>query len=173
MSNTISLIVATAHNNVVGLNNRMPWHLPADLQYFKATTMGKPLILGRKTWDSIGGRPLPGRPHFVITRQQHLQIEGATVVSSFNEALTAAKEWLTKEGVTNGEIMVIGGGEIYRQALPIAHKVYRTLIELDVEGDTYFPELDSKEWEVTSERFMEADGEAPAHCYQVLTKRKG
>lgn len=170
MSNTISLIVATAHNNVVGLNNHMPWHLPADLQYFKATTMGKPLILGRKTWDSIGGRPLPGRPHFVISRQQGLQLNGATVVANLDDALTAASAWLDKQASHEREIMVIGGGEIYRQALPVAHRVYRTLIDIDVEGDTFFPALDHSVWQVIQAKDVAAKDGAPAHTYQVLEK---
>lgn len=170
MTHIISLIVATAHNNVVGLNNRMPWHLPADLQYFKATTMGKPLILGRKTWDSIGGKPLPGRPHFVVSRQAGLQLTGATVVPSLADALTAASQWLAEHAPTEKEIMVIGGGEIYRQALPSAHRVYRTLIDLTVQGDTFFPALDEAEWQVVSAREVAAQEGAPAHTYQVLEK---
>lgn len=167
MANTISLIVATASNNVVGLNNRMPWHLPKDLQYFKATTMQKPMIMGRKTWDSIGGRPLPGRPHFVISRQEDLQLEGATRVASLEEGLNAAAAWLADNGNGTQEIMVIGGGEIYRQALPLAHRVYRTLIELDVEGDTYFPELPTSEWQLNHTTPQPQEGEFPAHHYQV------
>jgi len=171
MNHTISLIVATAHNNVVGLNNRMPWHLPADLQYFKATTMGKPLILGRKTWESIGGRPLPGRPHFVISRQTNLPLAGATTVASLTEALAAAAQWLTEHAPEEKEIMVIGGGEIYRQALPLARRVYRTLIDLAVQGDTFFPALNEEEWQVVSEREVAAMEDAPAHTYQVLERR--
>lgn len=166
MANTISLIVATAHNNVVGLNNRMPWHLPKDLQYFKATTMQKPMIMGRKTWDSIGGRPLPGRPHFIISRQTDLLTEGAQRMADLPAAIAAAAHWIAEN---NGpkEIMVIGGGEIYRQALPLAQRVYRTLIELDVEGDTYFPELNPKEWKLVKNDSIPKDDEFPAHHYQV------
>src|SRR5690625_2021985 len=100
MANTISLIVATANNNVVGLNNRMPWHLPKDLQHFKATTMKKPMIMGRKTWDSIGGRPLPGRPHFVISRQKDLVLEGdrkSTRLNSSHVAISYAVFCLKKK----------------------------------------------------------------------------
>lgn len=170
MHNIISLMVATAHNNVVGLNNRMPWHLPADLQYFKKMTMGKPLILGRKTWDSIGGRPLPGRPHFVVTRQQDLALKGATVVTSVEEALNAAQQWLAEQDSTAGEIMVIGGGEIYRQTLPLAQRIYKTQIELDVEGDTHFPEFDTSQWQLVSEEPHPIEGDFPAHSYQVWEK---
>ncbi|MHC3181028.1 dihydrofolate reductase, partial [Escherichia coli] len=166
MANTISLIVATANNNVVGLNNRMPWHLPKDLQYFKATTMKKPMIMGRKTWDSIGGRPLPGRPHFVISRQKDLVLEGAQRVANLEEALVAANQWIVANQGPK-EIMVIGGGEIYRQALPLAQRVYRTLIELDVNGDTFFPELKSSEWKLVSTQTTLQEGGFPAHHYQV------
>ncbi|WP_437125430.1 dihydrofolate reductase [Escherichia coli] len=160
MANTISLIVATANNNVVGLNNRMPWHLPKDLQYFKATTMKKPMIMGRKTWDSIGGRPLPGRPHFVISRQKDLVLEGAQRVANLEEALVAANQWIVANQGPK-EIMVIGGGEIYRQALPLAQRVYRTLIELDVNGDTFFPELKSSEWKLVSTQTTLQEGGFP------------
>ncbi len=170
MAITLSLIVATAHHNVVGLNNRMPWHLPKDLQYFKATTMGKPMIMGRKTWDSIGQRPLPGRPHFIITRQETLSVQGATKVASLQEAITAATQWI-EENKGPQEIMIIGGGEIYRQALPLAQRVYRTLIELDVEGDTYFPALEESHWELVSNRSVAQEGEYPAHHYQVWERR--
>lgn len=170
MANTISLIVATANNNVVGLNNRMPWHLPKDLQYFKATTMQKPMIMGRKTWDSIGGRPLPGRPHFVISRQQDLKIEGAERVANLQEALAAAEQWIGDNNSPT-EIMVIGGGEIYRQALPLAQRVYRTLIELEVKGDTHFPELNPEEWKLVTTEAVAKEGDFPAHHYQVWERK--
>jgi len=137
----ISIIVATSANNVIGADGGLPWHLPEDLQKFKATTMGKPMIMGRATWDSIG-RALPGRRSIVLTRQTGFDAPGAEVVGSVDEALAAAGDV--------DEVMIIGGGEIYRQFLPMTDRIYMTRLEAEIEGDTRFPELDMAQWQVVS-----------------------
>ncbi|MBM7070447.1 type 3 dihydrofolate reductase [Shewanella sp. 202IG2-18] len=134
----ISMIAAMTVNRVIGKDNQMPWHLPEDLKHFKASTMGKPIVMGRKTFESIG-RPLPGRHNIVITRQSDFSVEGITAVSSFEEAKSAAGNV--------EEIAVIGGGQLYKQLLPIADKLYLTLINIDVDGDTYFPDWDDGSWQ--------------------------
>ncbi len=146
---TISIIVAAAANNVIGVAGGLPWHLPEDLKRFKEVTMGKPMIMGRATYDSIG-RALPGRTSIVVTRQAGFEAEGCIVVDSIDAAIEAAGDV--------EEIMVIGGGEIYRQVLPHADRIYMTRLQAELEGDTRFPELDMDEWEVTSvEEFPAGD----------------
>lgn len=125
------MIVAMAEGRVIGLDNKMPWHLPADLQHFKKMTLGKPVIMGRKTYDSIG-RPLPGRLNIVVSRDVNLTIEGVTCVTCVEQALLAAK------GVE--EVMIIGGATIYDYFLPVANRLYLTFIDLKTEGDTCFPD---------------------------------
>ena len=137
----ISLIVALAADNVIGNDGAMPWNLPEDLQHFKRVTMGKPIVMGRATWDSIG-RPLPGRQNIVVTRQTHFTADGCDIAHSLDEAIALAGEV--------PEVMVIGGGQIYAQALPLATRIYLTRIDADVDGDTRFPPLDLHEWTVTS-----------------------
>lgn len=168
MNNTlpIALIVACGRNHVIGLNNRMPWHLPADLKYFKQITMGKPVIMGRKTWDSIG-RPLPGRLNLVVSRQPDLQLEGAQVCASLEMAIEQADIWAREQGVT--ELMLIGGAQLYRQALEQAQRVYLTRVDLAPEGDTWFPELDDAQWElVGSNKLQPEDG--PGMNFEVYQR---
>jgi dihydrofolate reductase len=129
----ISLIVAMANNRVIGKGNEMPWHLPADLAHFKAKTLGKPIVMGRKTYESIG-RPLPGRLNIVMSRNKNYTLEGCEVVGSLKEALALVKDV--------EEVMIIGGGYLYEQALPLADKLYLTFIDLDVSGDTLFPDYE-------------------------------
>ncbi|WP_299795905.1 type 3 dihydrofolate reductase [uncultured Shewanella sp.] len=139
----IAMIAAMANNRVIGKDNQMPWHLPEDLKHFKAMTLGKPIVMGRKTFESIG-RPLPGRHNIVVSRQESLNIEGVTCVTSFEAA---------KEVVGNcEELVVIGGGQLYSSLLPQADKLYLTQINIDVEGDTYFPQWDDGTWERESEQ---------------------
>lgn len=138
----ISLIVAHDENRVIGFENKMPWHLPGDLKYFKEQTMGKPVIMGRKTFESIG-KPLPGRRNIVISRNPAYQHEGIEVVTSLEEALSLV------HGVP--EVMIIGGEQIFRMALPLADRLYITKIEHSFEGDTYFPAYDD-EWQQVAER---------------------
>lgn len=159
----LSLVIAVADNGVIGIQNRLPWRAPADLARFKAITMGKPMIMGRKTFDSLG-RVLPGRPHVVITRQQGLQLpENCHVVHSIEEAIAKAKTLVD----ASGEITVIGGAEIYAQALPVADCVHLTRVHLRPEGDTFFPDLDSQVWQAVES--VEAEGE-PA-CTYITYKR--
>ncbi|MAI08899.1 MAG: hypothetical protein CMF61_08080 [Magnetococcales bacterium] len=140
----ISLIAAMAKNRTIGVNGGLPWHLKKDLQYFKAQTLGKPMVMGRKTFKSFGERPLPKRPHIVITRDMNYKPEGVTVCHSLNEALQTANS------MTNDEIMVIGGGEIYKAALPHCDRIYLTEVDIDIEGDTLFPMFDKTTFKETS-----------------------
>ncbi len=135
----IALIAAQAENRVIGLNNQMPWHLPEDLQYFKKVTLGKPVIMGRKTFESIG-RPLPGRLNIVVTRQQQWAAEGVEVATSLSEALELAS--MQKPD----ELMVIGGAQIYAEVISQASRIYLTQIHKSFPGDAWFPQLGT-EWE--------------------------
>lgn len=143
----IVLIAAFAQNRVVGINNSLPWHLPEDLKYFKRTTTGKAIIMGRKTYDSIG-RPLPNRTNIVISRNSELKIEGVKVVDSLQAAIDLAKEVNFINGVE--EVMVIGGASIYEEALPQADRLYITHVHAEVKGDAYFPEVDFSQWKEIS-----------------------
>lgn len=143
---TLSIIVAMAQNGVIGSDNQLPWHLPEDLKHFKSLTMGKALIMGRKTFDSIG-RPLPGRLSVVVTRQPDWGCEGVLVASSLDRAIELAGE---NGPAGANEIMIIGGGEIYRQALPLVSRLYVTRVGIRVEGDTCFPELEPGQWQLLS-----------------------
>jgi len=143
----VSLIAAMAENRVIGRDNQLPWRLSADLQHFKALTMGKPIIMGRKTYESIG-RPLPGRTNIVITRDSAFQAEGCEVVYSIEQALAAARGF--------EEVMVIGGAELYRQMLDHADRLYLTLVRAEVEGDALFPEL-GQQWHEVERESRKAD----------------
>ncbi len=150
----ISLIVAYADNRVIGKDNQLPWHLPEDLKHFKAVTLGKPIIMGRKTWESLG-RPLPKRMNIVITRNDNYQAEGATVVDSLETAIAVAIFQAQRDGVN--EVMVIGGATIYQQALDIVDRLYITQVHLNPDGDAYFPELVEDEWQVTEHQACQAE----------------
>lgn len=144
----LAIIVAAAKNGVIGCNNQLPWHLPQDLKYFKSVTLGKPVIMGRKTYESIG-KPLPGRPNIVITRSKDWSAaEGVIVTGSFEQALFEAKSLLAAESAD--EAIVIGGAEIYRLALQLADRVYLTHVDIEPEGDAFFSELDSAQWRLES-----------------------
>jgi dihydrofolate reductase len=134
---SISIIVATAKNRTIGINNTLPWHCPEDLKHFKALTMGHHMIMGRKTFDSIG-KPLPGRTTVVVTRNPVLKVAGCIMAHSLQEAIAACGD--------DGEIFIVGGAELYAQALPLADTLYITEIRKDVEGDAHFPEFDKMEW---------------------------
>ncbi len=144
---SFAMIAAVARNGVIGQGNRLPWHLPEDLRWFKDITLNKPLIMGRKTFDSLE-RPLPGRPHVVVSRDTDYRCEGATLVTSIAAAKATALCLAEERGAE--QVMVVGGAEIYRQMLPAVDIIYRTLIDLAPEGDTYFPELGS-DWVVRHE----------------------
>ena len=151
----IALIVAASQNNVIGLDNQLPWHLPEDLQYFKAVTMGKPILMGRKTYESIG-RPLPGRTNIVLTRDANWSAEGVVVVNDLDSARAASEKACVAAGVD--ELMIIGGEQIYRKFLPVADKLYLTKVEAVVEGDAYFPAIDSDQWQQVAEKIPEKVG---------------
>ena len=139
----LSLIAAVADNGIIGRNGKLPWYLPEDLKYFKRVTLGKPVVMGRKTWESIG-RPLPGRTNIVVTRQPGYQAEGARVVESLDEALRLAESIAVIDGAE--ELVVIGGEEIYRLALPMADCLYLTEVHAEVPGDARFPDWAREEW---------------------------
>ncbi len=138
----IAFVVAVSRNGVIGRDGGLPWHISTDLKRFKAITMGKPLIMGRKTWDSLPKKPLPGRPNIVITRQKNFRAQGASVVSDVSSALAAAGQV--------EEVCVIGGGEIFDMFLLQTERVYLTEVDLEVEGDTFFPPLDPAQWTETA-----------------------
>ena len=144
----LAFIVAVAANGVIGRDNKLPWHIPEDLKWFKENTMGKPMIMGRKTFESLG-KVLPGRPHIVISRNQDFAAAGVHVARSIDEAVSIGNGLAEKLGVD--EIMVIGGENIYRQMLPLVSRVYRTYVDLQPEGDAYFPELNNG-WQIAAEQ---------------------
>jgi len=150
-----SLVVAASTNNVIGKDNKLLWTLPNDMKFFKNTTWGMPVVMGRKTFESLG-KALNGRTNIVITRQTDFAAEGVKVVSSMEDAMIAAADADAKE------IYVIGGGEIYKQALPIAHRVYITRVHTVVDGDTFFPELPTIDWKLLSRLDFKADAK---HAY--------
>lgn len=158
----ISLIVAVSRNGAIGLNNQLPWYLPEDLKYFKSVTMGKPLIMGRKTFDSIG-RPLPGRANIVLTRDPQWTSDGVEVVQSVEQALVAGE--IACETADVDEIMVIGGEQIYRMTIDLADRIYLTQVDADVEGDAFFPDIDLNNWSQTRVKLPEI---IDKHPYRFL-----
>jgi dihydrofolate reductase len=165
----LALIWAMSRNRVIGRNNALPWHLSEDLRYFKRVTMGKPIIMGRKTWESIG-RPLPGRTNIVITRDQNFQAGGARVVHSLDDALRLAEHVGVIEGAE--EVIVIGGAEIYALALPKAERLYLTQVHAEVEGDAWFPEFDLSQWQELSREEFKAEGPNP-YPYSFIVLERG
>ncbi|MFL1387217.1 dihydrofolate reductase [Pseudomonas tritici] len=163
----LSLIAALGENRVIGVDNSMPWHLPGDFKYFKATTLGKPIIMGRKTWDSLG-RPLPGRLNLVVSRQTDLALEGAEVFPSLEAAVERAEAWALAQGV--GELMLIGGAQLYAQGLEWADRLYLTRVALSPEGDAWFPEFDQNQWKLVSNLENPAEGDKPAYNFEVWEK---
>ena len=143
MTAPITLIVAVAQNGVIGAQGTMPWHLPEDLKRFKALTLGKPVLMGRKTWESLPRKPLPGRTNIVVTRDAGFQAPGAAVVHSVEDGLAAAAREQPQE------IMVIGGAAIFAETLPLASKIHWTQIMARPEGDAFMPPLDPKQWRET------------------------
>lgn len=160
----LCLIAALARNRVIGRDNQLPWRLPADLKHFKAMTLGKPVIMGRKTWDSLG-RPLPGRLNLVVSRQAGLRLEGAEVFSSLEAAIERADAWARQQGVE--ELMLIGGAQLYEQGLEQASRLYLTRVELEPEGDAWFPLFDEAQWQRSAEETHPAEGDAPAYRFEV------
>lgn len=164
----ISMIVAAAKNRVIGKENALPWYLPEDLKYFKAKTIGKPVIMGRNTYDAIG-KPLPNRVNIVISRNPSLKINGAVVVGTAAAALQQAEAACREMGAD--EVMVIGGEQIYQLLLNRAEKVYLTEVDIAVEGDAYFPELDPKTWREVSSREPETQGKV-ACVFKIFERQK-
>jgi dihydrofolate reductase len=144
---SLTLVAALARNRAIGLRGGMPWHLPAELAHFKLTTMGKSLIMGRRTWESIG-RALPGRQNIVVTRDAELDAPGCEIANSLDEAVSMA---------TSDEVMVIGGGSLYQQALPKADRMVLTHIECEAEADTWFPRWDASQWVPVSREHFAPD----------------
>lgn len=164
----ISIIVAVSRNGVIGQDGGLPWRLPTDLKRFKELTLGKPVIMGRKTWASIG-RPLPGRPNIVITRNSGFHAEGAASVLSLDDALILAREQASALGVD--EVCIIGGGEIYRQAIELADTVHVTEVDAEVQGDTRFPEIDPSLFQRTFDEAL-PQGEKDSHAMHFVTWRR-
>ena len=159
MKPRVSLIVAMARNRVIGVNNTLPWHLPADLKHFKTLTMGHHIVMGRKTYESIG-RPLPGRTSVVVTRNPGYAPPGVITANSLEAAISACGE--------AAEIFVIGGAELYRQAITFADRIYLTEIDAGIPGDVHFMELDGRQWQET-ERKRHMPDEKNAYPYQFVT----
>lgn len=162
----ISLFVAHANDRVIGYQNDMPWHVPGDLAYFKRRTMGKPIIMGRKTYESIG-RPLPGRLNIVITRNASYEVEGVRVVSSLEDALQVAKE-----ETDAAEYMIIGGEQIFKQAMPLADRMYITRIDETYPGDTFFPAYDLNEWETIEASETALNDEGVPYTFYVYERKR-
>lgn len=160
----VSLIVAVGNNYEIGHQGQLLWRIPEDLKNFKKITMGHHLIMGRKTFESIG-KPLPGRTSVVITRQTDLEIEGCEVVNSLEEALNLAR----KNG--DNEAMVIGGGEIYKQALNQVDKIYFSKVDFNGEADTYFPKINFTDWESHDKKHYDSQGNIPEWTFEILTKK--
>lgn len=160
MKPIISLIAAVSKNGVIGADNAMPWHISEDFKYFKRQTLNKPVIMGRKTFESIG-RPLPKRPNIVITRQSDYAPEGVTVVRSLEEALSEAKKH------NSDEIMVIGGGQIYDQSIKTANRLYITEVNMEVQGDAKFPDIDKNLWQEKSRDNHKGD---PSYSFVIYEK---
>lgn len=163
MSVRLALIAAVARNGVIGRDGDMPWHISADLKHFKATTMGKPIVMGRRTFESIG-KALPGRPNIVVTRTADFVADDVEVAADFDQALALAAAYGTDE------VVVIGGGEIYAAALPRADRLYLTDIDLDVEGDVYFPALDRAQWHEIARQDHRAERDTPAFSFVTLDR---
>lgn len=157
---TVSIIVAYADRRVIGGDNKLLWYLSDDLRKFKSLTMGHYIIMGRKTWESIG-RPLPGRKNVVISRNKYLNPAGALIFHSLDEALQYAAE----DG--QDEVFIIGGEQIYRQAFPLADKLFVTFVQGSFEGDAYFPEIDPDQWDIIS-RVSHSQDEKHAYAFEML-----
>jgi dihydrofolate reductase len=159
----ISLIAAKAANNSIGLNGALPWRIPGDMAWFRAKTMGKPCIMGRKTWDSLPKKPLPGRANIVISRNAGFHAGGAAIAHSLDDALAIAR----LSGAE--EVMILGGGTIYAEAMARADRLYITDITVPFPGDTFFPAFDQRRWHETfREDHLDAD---PPHVFCVLEKK--
>ena len=156
----ISLVYAISQNGVIGKDGGLPWHVPSDLKHFKAVTTGKPVVMGRKTWESLPKRPLPGRQNIVVSRNAGFVAEGAEVVGTISDAII--------KGGLAPEICVIGGAELFKAAMPHASRIYLTRILADVSGDTFMPELSASEWREVA-RTAHAKGEKDSAVFETIT----
>ncbi len=159
----ISILVAMARNRTIGVNNTLPWRCPDDLKHFKALTMGHHMIMGRKTFDSIG-KPLPGRTTVVVTRDRNLKVEGCVVVNSLQDAITACQG--------DNEVFIVGGADIYAQSLQLADTLYITEIQQEVEGDAHFPEFDRSAWQETAREVRSQETPQRLDYHFVAYRRK-
>lgn len=167
----LAIIVAAAKNGVIGCNNQLPWHLPQDLKYFKAVTLGKPVIMGRKTYESIG-KPLPGRTNIVVTRSKEWSaVDGVVVTNSFEQALSEAQKISADGLLASDEVMVIGGAEIYRSALQFVDRIYLTRVALEPEGDAFFDALSELDWALESNTAGDELASVP-YEFLVYARRK-
>lgn len=164
----LCLIAAIAKNRVIGRDNQLPWHLPADLKHFKALTLGKPIIMGRKTWDSLG-RPLPGRLNLVVTRQADLHLEGAEVFTTLEAALERAQAWALAEKAE--EVMLIGGAQLYQMGLSQADRLYLTRVLISPQGDAYFPEVNEADWHLSSAIEHAESVETPGYVFETWARK--
>jgi len=162
----ISAIVAMSRNRVIGKDNQIPWHLPADLKYFKKTTLNHHIILGRKCYESIG-RPLPKRTNIIVTRNKKYEAEGCIIVGSIEEAL----EFSRKQEQT--EVFIAGGGQIYEQSMELWDRLYLTEVAIEVEGDVHFPKLSDEQWLMIDEKSHVADGKNPYdYTFKIYERKK-
>jgi dihydrofolate reductase len=163
----ITLVVAASTNNAIGLDNRLLWHLPNDMRFFKNNTWALPVIMGRKTFDSLNGKPLNGRMNIIITRQKDWQADGVTTVHSLQEAIDTAM------AADYQECCVIGGGEIFKDAMPIATRIYLTRVDTEIEGDVFFPDIDQTTWYMVWEQSFPADAKhAFPYHFQLWERNK-
>lgn len=168
MTPRVTIIAALSRNGAIGRDNRMPWHIPADLKRFKRLTLGHPVVMGRKTYESIlasTGRPLPGRDNIVVTRAKDFSAPGCSVAHSIEEALAAASE--------AAEVFVIGGGEVYALALPLAHRLELTEVDVEIPGDAYFPDFDRGVWREVHREAHSAEGPAGLRFAFATYDRRG
>lgn len=163
MSSRLSIIAAMASNRAIGIRNTLPWRLPDDLQRFKALTMGHHIVMGRKTYDSIG-KPLPGRDTVIVTRNIDYAVPGCIAVNSIEAALTVSHG--------DSEVFFVGGADLYRQALPIAHRIYLTEIQRVFDGDAFFPEFDLSMWKESTREIHQANGNQDFEYHFVVYDRK-
>ena len=166
----IALVAARSRNGVIGRDGALPWRLKSDLALFKATTLGKPVIMGRKTWESLPKKPLPGRLNIVLTRDLSFEPKGAVAVQSLAEAVAMAREQAEEDGAE--EVCVIGGAELYALAIPKAARLYLTEVDLDIDGDAHFPAFDEAAWrETRAEALSAGEGDDHPFRFRVLERR--
>jgi len=159
----ISIIAAMARNRVIGINNELPWKLPADMKWFRLHTLGKPIVMGRKTFESFGSKPLPDRHNIVITRDRDYTAEGASVAHSIDEAIAIAGDV--------PEVMIIGGASFYEQMLPRTDRMYLTLVDMEPEGDAWFPDYDALQWKEVERHEHQPDEKNPCAYSFIILER--